>query len=630
MPDGLVLEATLLERASASFLAGQSDEAERICHRVLRDEPGDAGALRQLGLIRLVGGDPAACQALLLPLQGAFPNDPDLAIALAEAAWTTTGAEAAIPHYRHAVALVPSRVRARARLGLALLTAGQPGPARQMLETVTAAAPDAASLTHLGMALLAEGRAQDALTPLLQAAEADSGDPASLFHLGQALRDLGRIDDALAALAEAVRRGPDQAYLHLAYGDALFARGEHAKGQAELQQAAALDPMQPLVWAKLGDVEQLAGDIATALSCYRCAAELDEGNPGLLALLGNALLAAGNPAGKRELARSMKASWAGPRARGLSIGILAAPGSSNTPTDYIVDRTRFTVSPIFLLEGYEYPTAELARRYDVMFNAVSDPDVAPRALSQAEELATGLALPVINAPAQIQATARNRMSELLAGIPGLHVPRTIRCSRACLDGVALDGPALVRAVGSHGGKGLAVAQTPEEIRARIAALAADEVYLTQFVDVRSAGGLYRKLRVVFVDGQCFPVHLAIGDHWLSHYFRTTMADMPAWRAEEAAFLTGHEAYLGRDVCHALAELHGRVGLDYFGIDGAIGPDGRLVVFECNAAMLVRHSDRPAIFDYKREPAERVRQAVSGLLQRLATLSADSLQVQNGR
>ena len=620
MLDGLVPDATLLERASASFLAGQSDEAERICHRVLQDEPGDAGALRQLGLIRLVGGDPAGCQALLLPLQDVFAEDPDLAIALAEAAWTTTGAEAAIPHYRHAVALAPTRARVRARLGLALLTTGQPGAARHMLEAATAAAPDAETLTHLGMALLAEGRSQDAMAPLLRAAEADSGDPASLFHLGQALRDLGRIDDALVALAEAVRRGPDQAHLHFAYGDALFARGEHAKGQVELRQATALDPTQPLAWAKLGDMEQLAGDTATALSCYRCASQLDDGNPGLLALLGNALLAAGDQAGSRELARSMEASWAGPRARGLSIGILAAPGGSNTPTDYIVDRTRLAATPIFLLDGHAYPTAELAHRYDVLFNAVGDPDAAPGALAQAGDLAASLALPVVNAPALIQATTRDRMSELLAGIPGLHIPRTIRCSRTELDGLALDGPVLVRAVGSHGGKGLAVAQTPKEIRDEVATLGADEVYITQFADTRSAGGLYRKLRVVFVDGQCFPVHLAVGDHWLSHYFRTTMADMPAWRAEEAAFLAGHEAYLGRDVCRALAELHGRVGLDFFGVDGAIGPDGRLVVFECNAAMLVRHADRPAIFDYKREPAERIRDAVSGLLRRLATLS----------
>ncbi len=49
----------------------------------------------------------------------------------------------------------------------------------------------------------------------------------------------------------------------------------------------------------------------------------------------------------------------------------------------------------------------------------------------------------------------------------------------------------------------------------------------------------------------------------------------------------------------------------------IGPDGRFLVFECNAAMLVRHADRPAMFDYRRAPAECIRAALGDLLQRLA-------------
>ena len=160
------------------------------------------------------------------------------------------------------------------------------------------------------------------------------------------------------------------------------------------------------------------------------------------------------------------------------------------------------------------------------------------------------------------------------------------------------------------------------MRQAVSSLTCDEVYVTEFVDFRSAGGLYRKLRIVFVDGQPYPVHLAIGKHWLSHYFRTAMADRPDWRAEEASFLAGHEAYLGREIGRALGEVQARVGLDFFGIDGAIGPDGRLLVFECNASMLVRHADRPAMFDYKRAPAERIRSAVGDLLMSVAARNGE--------
>ena len=183
----------------------------------------------------------------------------------------------------------------------------------------------------------------------------------------------------------------------------------------------------------------------TALSCYRCAVDMDDGNPDLLALLGNALLAVGDPAGEQELVRSMQASWAAPRTRAghqtaLRVGILAAPGSANTPTGYIIDRARFSVSPIFMIEQFDYPHDCLADSYDVLFNAVSDPDAAPRALAVASRLAPAIGLPVVNAPDAVTGTTRERMAERLDGVPGLHVPRTIRWRRTQLASLVIERP----------------------------------------------------------------------------------------------------------------------------------------------------------------------------------------------
>ena len=383
-----------IEQAAKSFCADRLVEAEQICTELLGQTPGHVGARRQLGLIRLVGGDPAASLTLLRPLQDTLPADPDFTIGLAEAEWAVGGASAAIPHYQRALTLAPGRMRARARFGLALLTAGYPALARQELEIATRAEPDAPSLTHLGMALLAEGRPQDAIKVLTRASEMDRADPAAALQLGLALREMGQIEQALVALAEAVRRGPDQAHLHLALGDALFAYGDHVHGKAALRHATVLGPAQPLAWAKLGDMEQLTGDPAAALGCYRQAATLDE-TPDSLALLGNALLAAGDPAGGQVLGRSMQAAWSAPirRSATLRVGILAAPGTANTPTGFIVDRARFAVSPVFMLAGFDYPCSLIADTYDVLFNAVSDPDAAPQALALANRLTTVSACP---------------------------------------------------------------------------------------------------------------------------------------------------------------------------------------------------------------------------------------------
>jgi tetratricopeptide (TPR) repeat protein len=310
MDVGITTDPDLLDRASVWFMAGQMVEAEHLCQQVLRRQPDHPDALRQLGLVRLVGGDPASALAILLPLQSVFVKDPDLAIALAEAAWATQSAAEAVPHYRRALGLVPGRARVRVRFGMALLTAGQPSEARQELELAATVQPDGLTLSYLGMALLGEGRAADAIPVLQRAAQMEPDNPTSPFHLGQSLRDMGRIDEAIPALAEAVRRAPGQAHLRVALGDALFARGDRAAGKAELVEAATLDPSQPMTWARLGDMEQLSGETARSLACYQRAVALDGDDAELRVLLGNALLAAGDAAGStRELGRSMVAGW---------------------------------------------------------------------------------------------------------------------------------------------------------------------------------------------------------------------------------------------------------------------------------------------------------------------------------
>ena len=96
-----------------------------------------------------------------------------------------------------------------------------------------------------------------------------------------------------------------------------------------------------------------------------------------------------------------------------------------------------------------------------------------------------------------------------------------------------------------------------------------------------------------------------------------MAEAAVLRDEEAAFLADWRGHVGARAASALVEIGTRMGLDYCGIDCAVLPDGTLLLFECNAAMLVRHTAQPAMFDYKRAPAERIRDALSRLLERRA-------------
>jgi tetratricopeptide (TPR) repeat protein len=586
----------------------------------------DQGAPRELALQQLAAGDFAAALPSLAALATRHPDDPLLAFAHAEALWGAGDAAAALPHFEAALAREPTRLRLRARYGLALIAAGRPTEALAPLEIVVAALPRDTTIT----AMAAPFGAPLAFAP----AAADAA-----LQLGQVLLATGAIDLAIAALRHAAALDPAAPLPHLFLGVALTNRGAHADALDVFRTAVLLDPDAPLGWVALADLADRLGHRREAASYAQAARSLRDDAPaetraGRDMLVGNALLAAGaTDAAHARFVRSMAtASWAqgaAPAAHEqLRVGVLAATSHSNTPFDFILDRTVHAFEVILMLDGFAYPHARIAASYDVLFNAVADADMGATAAVLARDLIARTGLPVVNHPDTILATTRERVAARLAGIDGCLAPPTGRYAAAALaapDGVAqalaeIGLPMLVRPAGSHGGTGIARIDSADTLTAHLAWPDADTLYLTRYCDFRSADGHYRKYRLIFVDGEILPYHLAIGDDWLVHYVGTPMAEDAALRAEEAAFLADWRGHLGARAATALERIAAAMALDYAGIDCALLPDGRLLLFECNAAMLVRHVDQPAMFDYKRAPAERIRAAVSRLLARRAGTS----------
>jgi hypothetical protein len=102
-----------------------------------------------------------------------------------------------------------------------------------------------------------------------------------------------------------------------------------------------------------------------------------------------------------------------------------------------------------------------------------------------------------------------------------------------------------------------------------------QVYATAFHDFRSGDGYYRKLRFFCIGGKLFPQHLLMSDRWNVHISArdAMMKDRPWMQDEEHRFLDDHAGMSH----NALGKIAARVGLDFF-IDGALLPDGRLLVF----------------------------------------------------
>jgi hypothetical protein len=141
----------------------------------------------------------------------------------------------------------------------------------------------------------------------------------------------------------------------------------------------------------------------------------------------------------------------------------------------------------------------------------------------------------------------------------------------------------------------------------------DAYYLSQFRDFRSADGLYRKARFLFVDRIAIPYHLATCPDWLAHYWRADVTD--ARRMEEADFLANPGTLFTDAALTTIRAVATRLDLDFAGIDCAPLPDGRVLLFEANATMLVHVTGSADEFGYQHAHIPLIRDALSALVTR---------------
>jgi hypothetical protein len=112
-------------------------------------------------------------------------------------------------------------------------------------------------------------------------------------------------------------------------------------------------------------------------------------------------------------------------------------------------------------------------------------------------------------------------------------------------------------------------------------------------------------------------HLAITDGWIVHVTpgNDYMIDRPDLVEEEVRLMQRPEGDFAEKVHAIVAAIGDRLGLDCFGVDFGFDPDGRMVLFEANAAMsffpLVTHPR----FEFRRAllaPAQEAFNAMLGL------------------
>lgn len=388
-----------------------------------------------------------------------------------------------------------------------------------------------------------------------------------------------------------------------------------------LERALALDAAFADAHAALGNVQLRCGLLAEAVASYARALELAPGDAAIRLAFAELTTLQGDERGahaqydaafaQRRIFSPARAMPHAPQALAL---LLPGPWPRNVPLDFVVDRSQVALHKWYLTAEAGSDAAALPA-HDLVFNALSATEEGAAALAFAQRFLAGHDRPTINAPARVAGTARPALAATLAGIPGCAVPPTVRVPAAAVEATNIAFPLLARPIDRHGGRDLARVDDADALREHVARTGAAAYDLSSFVDARGADGFYRKYRVMFVDGEPLPYHLAIDANWMLHYYRTPMAHEAWMRDEEARFLREPAAVFPgwRTTMPAIAAA---LGLDYAGIDCTIRADGSVLVFEADTAMLV-HTDPSPQFAYKRPAVARIGAALEDLIARRA-------------
>ena len=400
------------------------------------------------------------------------------------------------------------------------------------------------------------------------------------------LRAQGQLSEAVAALREGIADFPGDVALHQNLAQLLYESGDVGAAVSEHRAALAI---QDTVASRIALYEllQITGDQNEALEQQRAA------------LRAQRVFSHVAPHEKR------------------SVLCLCTPGDwqANIPVDFLFDLQTTSVHKLYLVDG-DHARRDLVPKHDVIWNIIAESAEALPALALADAYIREHRKPALNSPARVITTSRLLLPITLKG-SGARVETVVMADRARLQSgeVNLGFPLIARPAGSHAGHGLERIDAASACASYAQRNPSDQYFLSPFVDYSSADGYFRKYRIVFVDGVAYPVHEAISQNWMIHYYNAQMSDHAWMRDEEAAFLKDLRAVFDGPRSTALDTIAQHVALEYFGIDCTIDRDGNVLVFEADAAMLVHTSDPVDLYPYKHEYIPRIYRAVEAMIDR---------------
>lgn len=508
-------------------------------------------------------------------------------------------------------------------------------------------------LISLGLAYRTKKLFDPAMACYSRILEIDPNTASAYFGMGNTLRKLGEFKDAAAAFREAIRIMPDYAIAHLNLGDLLMDSDLVDEAARHYENAISAEPGMAQAYFNLGVARNRQDDLPSACACFEQAAAYRRDDPAAIYNLGlvNSRLARMDEAERcyrqvldldpgyidahinlsailledgRAIEAKKHIDFAYSRknlfekySAGASktVLILFDAGKGNLNLTYLFSEKTNNIID-WMIEYAPDDQADRLPDYDLVFNAMGDPDLTGDIAGPVGRFLEVCTKTLLNHPGKVAHTARDKLPALLKGIDGLLVPAVRRFSDSTGwdEAIADQLPLLMRPVHTQGGIGLVLAATATEL-AQCRALQSGPVYVSRFVDYRSADSWFRKYRIIFIDRKPYPYHLAISQNWMVHYQTAEMETCPWKLEEEKKFLQHPEAVIGVAGMQAIHAIGARMDLDYAGIDFSIMPDGRILVFEANPTMLAHPENSLGVLEHKNVYVRRIFDAFEDLLKR---------------
>ncbi len=457
-------------------------------------------------------------------------------------------------------------------------------------------------------------------------------------------------DTLLESAYERVLAAPADAQAHMDLARLLSNRGKLRRARRHARNAAELVSAEFPQLQRLGRLLFQLGAFSQAQSVLELARQKEQLTPRSVRLLATVLFRAGEVSKARECMaqlarieplsvprqidpdkpnvmriRSYEQSRFGTRT-GRSSGLrMARLKGGHFAVRDLLDSSRINlyVGSVFgdsMLNINNFPAI------DVFLNCVSCPDQDPGGLRNvAALLARHPNVPVINHPEKVLLTDRANNAKRLGVLTDVIFPRTeVFANRdtpaAVAEAILAAGfsmPFILRQRGTQTGKTMARIESAESLHTWLAAQPEGvEIHAIEELNAKWDDGFYHKTRAFFIDGTFYPVANLANDDWQIHSgdrYRV-MSTTPSTQEDEQRYLNDPVSYLGDRAYRALHAVSDTVGLDFFGIDFTLAPDGKLIVFEANAAM--RHNfDHADNFPYTRPHLERISNAFADMVDR---------------